>query len=283
MSNHNPYKIPTPGDIFARLKDMGVPAEFRDRVTKRIEETLSYEPSVGVFGKTGVGKSSLCNALFGKEVCAISDVEACTREPQEILLNAGQKGLKLLDVPGAGESRERDKEYAALYKKLMPELDLVLWVLKADDRAFSSDESFYKEVVKPHMEQGKPFFVVLNQVDKVEPFRDWDEETHRPGSKQMENIELKHRSVAGFFDLQMDQIVPVSANERFGLVELIEKIVFALPKEKRITFVREVREENVSHGARESAEKGFFEHIFDGVKNVVSSAWSGIKSFFGFW
>ena len=102
---------------------------------------LSYEPRIGVFGKTGVGKSSLCNALFGQDVCPISDVAACTRNPQEVLLNMGSEGIKLVDVPGAGESTERDKEYAELYTKILPELDLVLWLIKADDRAIFSSPS----------------------------------------------------------------------------------------------------------------------------------------------
>jgi predicted GTPase len=61
----------------------------------------------------------LCNALFGQDICSISDVQACTRDPQEVFLSIGSgAGLKLLDVPGVGESSERDKEYEELYEKL---------------------------------------------------------------------------------------------------------------------------------------------------------------------
>ena len=122
---------------------------------------LNYVPKVGVFGKTGVGKSSLCNAVFGRDIFKISDVVACTRTPQEMLLSIGNKGIKLLDVPGVGENEERDTEYRELYKKLLPELDLILWVLKGDDRAFSSDEEFYKDVVQKYIQAGTPFFIVI--------------------------------------------------------------------------------------------------------------------------
>lgn len=91
------------------------------------------------------------------------------------------------------------------------------------------------------------------------------------------------------FKLPINNIVPISANEKYGLVDLIDKVVFDLSKEKRITFVREIREENVSHQARETAEKGFLEYVVDGVREVASnvryvesSAWSSGKSFFGF-
>ncbi len=160
-------------DIFNVLEQQGIriTPDQKRVVRQKMNTILSYEPRVGVFGKTGVGKSSLCNALFGRDLCEISDVGACTRDAKELLLGFGQKGMKLVDVPGVGENKERDIEYGKLYAKLLPELDLILWVLKGDDRAFSSDEAFYKNVVKPHLDQGKPFFFVLNQVDKIEPFR----------------------------------------------------------------------------------------------------------------
>ena len=51
----------------------------------------NYTPKIGVFGDTGVGKSSLCNSLFGKDIASVSDVEACTREIQEINLQPSEK------------------------------------------------------------------------------------------------------------------------------------------------------------------------------------------------
>merc|ERR1711879_252257 len=116
---------------------------------------MGYQPVVGVMGKTRAGKSSLCNALFGKDVCGVSDVEACTRDQQEVELNTGGRGIKLIDVPGVGESRERDQEYSDLYRELIPKVDAMFWILKGDDRAFSTDEAFYKSIVRPYIDKGK--------------------------------------------------------------------------------------------------------------------------------
>ena len=130
-------------DILAR-QGVLIPEEYRRKIFEQINQVNGYEPLVGVFGKTGAGKSSLCNAVFGRDICSISDVSACTRRVQELQLGIGSKGMKLLDVPGVGESGVRDEEYDRLYREWLPKLDLVLWVIKADDRALASDESFYK-------------------------------------------------------------------------------------------------------------------------------------------
>jgi len=228
-------------------------------------ENLNYQPRIGVFGKSGVGKSSLCNALFGTDICPISDVSACTRSPQEVLLKMGGKHITLVDVPGVGESSARDEEYGRLYASLLPELDLILWVCKADDRALATDENFYKSVVKPHISGGKPFFFVLNQVDKIEPFREWSVETHESGPSQLKNIDRKVQDIGIALDVAASKIIPVSAKEKFNLVKLVDEFVRALPTEKQVAVFKEVKAEIRSY----SVHKSLLESIGDTARNVV--------------
>ncbi len=265
-------------EVLEKLKAEGlnVNEPQKERMAYKINDVLTYEPRIGIFGKTGVGKSSLCNALFGKEIAKISDISACTRNPQEIFLKIGTaKGIKLIDVPGVGENRDRDMEYAELYKNLLPELDLVLWLLKADDRAFSIDEEFYKKIVKPHLEQGKPFFIIINQVDKMEPIRQWDTKRRSPGVEQNENIKDKISVVSRFFDLPVSKILAVSAVENYNLLRIVDEVVFALPNDKKITFVQNVHQENISQAAVEDAESGlsiFLGDIVDFAGEAIDGA-----------
>ena len=255
------------GTIFDILAKQGIniTPEYKLNIENRVNQIANYQPRIGVFGKTGAGKSSLCNAVFGRDVCPISDVKACTRKPQEVFLSVGNKGLVLLDVPGVGESGERDEEYTELYKELLPELDLVLWVIKGDDRAFSSDEKFYKDVVRQYIKDGKPFFIVINQIDKIEPFREWDEINRRPGVKQAHNIDEKRKMVSGFFELPLNKILAVSANERYGLVELVDSIIDSLPKEKMAPILDKIPEEYRSQASKEKAKDGFLDTIISKV------------------
>ena len=81
--------------------------EIRKIITEKVKELRNYTPKIGVFGVTGVGKSSLCNALFGKDVAEVSDVSACTREPKKIFIGQDDVGIQLIDVPGLGETIDR--------------------------------------------------------------------------------------------------------------------------------------------------------------------------------
>jgi predicted GTPase len=234
----------TNDEIFEKLeKTFGTPCppELKKKLAEKLYEIRSYTPKVGVFGKTGVGKSSLCNALFGQDICEISDIKACTREPKEVLLSLGTGGLKLIDVPGVGESSERDKEYHELYQNLLPELDLMFWVFKGDDRAASSDETFFKNIIRPYINAGKPFLAVINQADKIEPFREWNEKERKPGAKQATNIEAKRAHIAGLFHIPMNKVLAISANERYGLMELVDSIVHELPNEQKLVVLEKIK------------------------------------------
>ena len=266
-------------NLFEQLSKNGVEIDEQKKrlIQDKISRMLNYEPRIGIFGKTGAGKSSLCNALFGREVCEISDVAACTRNPQEVILNiAGGKGMKIVDVPGVGENSHRDQEYGELYARLLPELDVVLWVLKGDDRAYASDENFYKNLVKPHLDQGKPFFFVLNQVDKIEPFREWDVDKHEPGPNQYMNIDKKVQSVATCFEVPASKVIPVSANEKFNMTKLVDEMIYELPNEKKITVFKGVNEEFRSEATGEKVKHSVMDAIREVVGNALDNAYDAV-------
>ena len=261
----------TPNNSKLSVQEM---ERLKERIRQRVHELRTYVPKIGVFGVTGVGKSSLCNALFGSDVAAISDVAACTRSPQEILIGENGRGLCLVDVPGVGERIERDEEHFALYESLMPELDLVIWVIKADDRAYAVAERAYKEIIKPHAKRCPTLFVV-NQVDKINPVREWDDEKNCPGEKQLANIQVKVNEIIKAFDVSTERIQTVSAEAKYNLEAVMDAIVDILPKEKKYAVTREAKEEVVSEKAQTEAEKG----IWDTVKEIAGDALEAVREF----
>ncbi|MBA1197025.1 GTP-binding protein [Pseudomonas plecoglossicida] len=245
-------------------------------ILDRIEQTRNYTPKVGIFGNSGVGKSSLCNALFGKNVAKISDVEACTREPQRIFIGADKSGIELIDLPGIGEDPARQKEYVALYESLAPELDLVLWTIKADDRNYASGLDAYQQIFGKR--EGLPVVFVITQVDKTNPNREWDWDTFSPSEKQVSNIAIKENDVSRRFDVSAKNIISVAVgeedpNEKYNVIELVDLIVEVLPNEKKFSFAREAKEDNVSSESRVKAERG----VWDSIKDFAGSAWDTVK------
>ncbi|MCO1669982.1 GTP-binding protein [Pseudomonas aeruginosa] len=245
-------------------------------ILEKIEHTRNYTPKVGIFGNSGVGKSSLCNALFGKNIAKISDVEACTREPQSIFIGTGKTGIELIDLPGIGEDPDRQKEYVALYESLAPELDLVLWTIKADDRNYASGLDAYQQIFGKR--EGLPVVFVITQVDKTNPNREWDWDSFTPSEKQVANLAIKERDVSRRFDISAKNIISVAVgeenpNEKYNVVELVDLIVEVLPNEKKFSFAREAKKDNVSSESRQKAEKG----VWDSIKDFAGEAWDSVK------
>jgi small GTP-binding protein len=268
---------------------LGATDEQLDRIAKKVAELGSYQPRVAIFGKTGSGKSSLCNAIFGDDVAPVSDIEACTRSPQEYLLQLSpDKAIVLLDVPGVGESSHKDDEYVPLYKSLLPNVDLLLWVVRCDDRAMTIDLHVWNDLVKKHVSKGAPAFIVLNQIDRVNPVREWDTAQRQPGPNQSKTIAGRMDVVARDFSLSRSDIVPVSAVEGYGITELVEQIVHRLPNEKKLPFLSAVREERQSETAKKEAKEGFIEAVgtwvrktFKAVEPYIPTIVSVLRIIFG--
>ena len=63
-----------------------LPYSLSRHILEHLRKLTSHEPVTGIMGKSGAGKSSLCNALFQGEVTPVSDVHAGTREVQRFRL-----------------------------------------------------------------------------------------------------------------------------------------------------------------------------------------------------
>lgn len=69
-----------------------LPEHISDLVLEHIRQSIHYEPVIGIMGKTGAGKSSLCNALFEHPLSPVSHAEGCTRKPLHFTLTYETRG-----------------------------------------------------------------------------------------------------------------------------------------------------------------------------------------------
>ncbi len=245
------------------------PRSLRQNLIKELNQLVMYEPVIGIMGKTGVGKSSLCNALLRSEICAVNAVEACTRQPQRVRLRFGNHYLTLVDLPGVGESQARDGEYRELYRELLPQLDMVLWVLKADDRAFSVEEQFYQTVFAQYSGTLPPILWVINQVDKTEPTEQWNWQSAQPSALQAERIARKLQAVARQLQIAEIDILPLSVRGRYRLSRLVEKMITRLPKHARSPLVPHLQNGYRTEMVISAASNSFGDAVVDVIDKVI--------------
>ncbi|XIH26891.1 GTP-binding protein HSR1 [Pantoea ananatis] len=248
------------------------PRSLRQHLIKELNQLVTYEPVIGIMGKTGVGKSSLCNSLFRSEVCAVNAVEACTRQPQRVRLHFGNHYLTLVDLPGVGESQDRDDEYRELYRELMPQLDMVLWVLKADDRAYAVEEQFYHDIFAQYCGSLPPVLWVLNQVDKTEPAEQWNWPSAQPSALQAERITQKVQAVARQLNITEAGILPVSVRGRYRLSRLVEVMITRLPKQARSPLVPHLQSGYRTEAVISAASSSFGDAVVDVIDQIIDLA-----------
>ncbi len=245
-----------------------LPEKTKEMFFSAFNNLICYSPTIGLMGKTGAGKSSLINALFQSVLSPVSNVSGCTRQAQRFSMTMNNHTLTFIDLPGVGESLERDREYHQLYRNLLPELNLIIWVLKADDRAWSSDEQCYRFLTEQCGYKPNRFLFVLNQADKIEPCRQWDEHNHQPSPEQTANLELKQQAVIAAFKPH-HPVMTVSAVENYQLTELAEQLIQALPAQASSGVARQLNTTYRTASVETSSRDGFGQCVSDIVDTLI--------------
>jgi uncharacterized protein (DUF697 family)/GTP-binding protein EngB required for normal cell division len=132
--------------------------------------------NLAIFGKTGVGKSTLVNAIFGSEIAKTGIGEPVTRAEHLYLHQSGTLGV--LDTRGLEVGRDnaaliaelKDYLHGMRRKPLAEQLHVAWYCVRAPDRRFEATEA---DFIRALHELGLPVILVLTQVpragDRVHP------------------------------------------------------------------------------------------------------------------
>ena len=113
---------------------------------------------LSAFGRVSTGKSSLLNALIGRESFSVSPLHGETRHSSmQAWEQVDAGGVFLIDTPGLDEAGGEDRE--ALAREVAGRSDLVMFVLDSDITETELD------ALRAVMAQGRPVLVVLNKAD----------------------------------------------------------------------------------------------------------------------
>ena len=148
--------------------------------------------SLCLAGSPNVGKSSLMNALLGKERAIVTDIPGTTRDLLEEELRLGQLHFRLIDTAGIRDTSEMiEKEGIRRTKQAMHEADLILLVMDASRKLEKQDLQL---IASAPLDKT---ILVWNKIDLPQIF--------------LEDVTIKNS-------------VSISAKENFGLDELLKSI-----------------------------------------------------------
>ena len=200
--------------------------------------------NLAIFGKTGVGKSTLVNAIFGSETAATGIGEPVTRSEHLYLHQSGTLGV--LDTRGVEVGRDnaaligelRDYLHGMRRKPLAEQIHVAWYCVRAGDRRFEPTEA---EFVRALHELGLPVIMVLTQVP-------------RAGARVHPDAEALAASIAaldlpihdGLIHYTMAMADDFTGQSAYGLQELLDAtfrgapsgVAHAITAAQRIDFVR---------------------------------------------
>ena len=177
-------------------------------------------PKFAIIGQPNVGKSSLLNALVGKERTIVSDIAGTTRDTIHTRYRLFQKDFVLIDTAGIRRKAKvhEDLEFYSVIRaiKAVDEADVCLLMIDAEKGISAQDLNIFSLVVK----KGKGIVVLVNKWDLVEK---------KTNSARDYEKQLKER-LAPFTDLN---ILFVSAKEKTRIFKTIEIALEVYENRKR--------------------------------------------------
>lgn len=131
-------------------------------VDRQLQRLAQRRPRLVVFGRVGVGKSSVLNALLRAPCFAVDVAHGCTRQQQQAMWTPpapipGLQAVDLVDTPGLDEIQAEAQ--GRLARRLALGADLVLLVLGGDISALEAT------ALMELRRCGKPVLLTLNRAD----------------------------------------------------------------------------------------------------------------------
>src|SRR4051812_44332016 len=167
-------------------------------------------PKFAIIGQPNVGKSSLLNALVGKERTIVSDIAGTTRDTIHTHYNLFNKDFMLIDTAGLRKKNKEkdDLEFYSVIRAIraMDEADVCLLMIEATKGITSQDVNIFSLAAR----KGKGIVVLVNKWDLMEKTTN----TARDYEKQLKE------KLAPFTDVP---VIFISAKEKTRIFKVIEK------------------------------------------------------------
>jgi GTP-binding protein len=201
------------------------------------------KPVIAIVGRPNVGKSTLFNRIAGGKKAIEENEPGVTRDRNYADVEWEDHSFTLIDT-GGFEPVSKDRLFVQMREQVqlaMDEADAILFVMDGKEGLSPSD----KDIADILRRQRKPVFYVVNKIDGP-----------------------KHEDRAlDFYGLGVDPLYSVSAEERYGVGDLMDDVVKVLPKATEEALDQEATK--VAVVGRPNVGKSSLINQFLGYKRVI--------------
>jgi GTP-binding protein len=166
------------------------------------------KPVIAIVGRPNVGKSTLFNRIAGGKKAIVANEPGVTRDRNYTDVDWEGRVFTLIDT-GGFEPVTKDRVFIQMREQCqlaLDEAEVILFVMDGKEGLRPSD----KEIADILRRENKPVFYIVNKID---------------GPRHEERM-------FEFYGLGMERIYPVSAEDRYGINDLMDDVIKQLPQEQ---------------------------------------------------